>query len=112
MRSLAFALIAALVVLAVQAAEPPVVPPLDGLGALVTVERALPAEYPLTVVAVVDHEGNLYSLHATMPDGALLSFDQRSPVPWQLQLDWAKHARHSVTVIAPYTLVGGQETVS
>lgn len=81
--------------------------------AVIPAEQSLPTEDALSTVAVVDHAGNLYSMWVTMKDGRVLCFDKRSAVPMQIQVAWAQlHGGHTVAVIAPYEIVGGDKSAT
>ncbi len=79
-------------------------------GDAIQAEQTLPAEAAVSVIAIVDYKGNLYGLYATMRDGRVLCFDKRSGVSWQEQVKWAETAARKITVVSPFTLVGGPDT--
>lgn len=78
-------------------------------GQKIACVKAFPHEDALSTVAVLDHSNNLYSLWFTMRDGSVVCMDRGSGVSWQLQVQWAKaHGGHVVSVVAPYTIIGGE----
>lgn len=80
-------------------------------GDKITPSNVLPVGDAVSTVAIVDQQGNLYSVIVSMKDGNVLVYNQASAVDAKALVAWVlEHGGRKITVTAPTVYVGGPVT--
>ncbi len=76
-----------------------------------TLAQALPA-LPAYSAVLVHQCGAAVVIIATMDDGAVLTFDMRSNIPWAAQEAWFYKAKAHISVEAKCMIIPGKDVVT